>query len=861
VSVQLRSVRLKNFRSFEEATLPLGPGTTLLWGDVGAGKTSVLYAIEMALFGFAEVEPTYLIRHRATTAEVELALCDGPHEYVFSRRFHRRLRRNREVFELDEKGTGLSTDGRMVLYPSTELRQRAIDLLGFPDNPNPRAHSDLWRWAVYVPQERMRQILESEDADARLETVRKALGLEKYRTAAENAAIIARELKREAGQRAEEAGLLAHWEGDLDHARRATDEGSVAVAESMASEGAARTEVVELEALVARVEEDRRRLEGDRRELEELGRRLSADRASFDGIGERIAAGTRRLEQLEREAIDLEKAASRLPEAERAAAEIATERRRLAAAAERAEEERRELDQAEATARSALEREAMAEAALERGHAEQQAAVDRFEELKGSGPSHAPAVPTDRTLTAIEQDLNEATTDCERRAGEVRHLQAARDDAARLVDQGICPTCGQAVSPEAFGSHRAEVEAALAAARDGLDKANARRQAITAERGARERYERARDRWLEAERAREVGRDGLARADAETARRAADRASAKVALEAARRRRAELEPRAAALQEARERVRLAESEGERREKVVADLRAHAEAGRSRRESAAGERMRLEELRRESAAVQARVSELADRSARLSAAVRDAARVDEADASAKARRTEARRRLEEAVGRHHRADAERRAAVALVEQAEIHVAERRAVLAEGARLKEISAFLAGPFRDGLLELEHHLLSKAKAEFDRSFGRYFALLIEDPSLVARSDPRFSPSVEIDGEDTPPEALSGGERTALALAYRLALGRVVRTVDRLRLDTLILDEPTDGFSPEQVQRMGELLGELDIPQVLLVSHEALLNGVADRVVRVRKVEGVSELAEEAQGAAPAPAAPPAG
>jgi hypothetical protein len=44
-----------------------------------------------------------------------------------------------------------------------------------------------------------------------------------------------------------------------------------------------------------------------------------------------------------------------------------------------------------------------------------------------------------------------------------------------------------------------------------------------------------------------------------------------------------------------------------------------------------------------------------------------------------------------------------------------------------------------------------------------------------------------------------------------------------------------------------MGELLGELGIPQVVLVSHEALLNGVADRVVRVRKEEGVSRLIEE--------------
>ena len=98
-------------------------------------------------------------------------------------------------------------------------------------------------------------------------------------------------------------------------------------------------------------------------------------------------------------------------------------------------------------------------------------------------------------------------------------------------------------------------------------------------------------------------------------------------------------------------------------------------------------------------------------------------------------------------------------------------------------------------------------------------------------------FSPAVEIDGEWTPAEALSGGERTALALAFRLALGQVVRAAGRLKLETLILDEPTDGLFAEQVVRMGELLDGLGLPQVLLVSHEAQLTAIADRVVRVEK------------------------
>jgi exonuclease SbcC len=84
-------------------------------------------------------------------------------------------------------------------------------------------------------------------------------------------------------------------------------------------------------------------------------------------------------------------------------------------------------------------------------------------------------------------------------------------------------------------------------------------------------------------------------------------------------------------------------------------------------------------------------------------------------------------------------------------------------------------------------------------------------------------------------------------------------------LHLDTILLDEPTDGFSPEQVLRMGELLEELALPQVILVSHESQLAAVADRVVRVRKVDGKSTLETRVPGDGESPGggetpAPPA-
>ena len=173
-------------------------------------------------------------------------------------------------------------------------------------------------------------------------------------------------------------------------------------------------------------------------------------------------------------------------------------------------------------------------------------------------------------------------------------------------------------------------------------------------------------------------------------------------------------------------------------------------------------------------------------------------------------------------------------------------EREALDRQSSELRGLADWIDKQFRNAMLELERRRLQQGRLQFERWFAQYFAALVDDPSLNARVDETFAPWVDIAGQPTPAEALSGGERTALALAYRLALGRTVRDAGRLALETLILDEPTEGFSQEQTLRMGDLLESLGLPQVILVSHERQLEGIADRVVRVRKKDGVSLIEE---------------
>jgi len=132
-----------------------------------------------------------------------------------------------------------------------------------------------------------------------------------------------------------------------------------------------------------------------------------------------------------------------------------------------------------------------------------------------------------------------------------------------------------------------------------------------------------------------------------------------------------------------------------------------------------------------------------------------------------------------------------------------------------------------------------------EFNQFFQQWFEMLVEDPTKSARIDEDFSIIVEQDGYEQNVNYLSGGEKTSVALAYRLALNMIVRKVaTSMKSNLLILDEPTDGFSKEQLLKVQDILTELECPQVIIVSHERELESFADQIFRVSKEHGVSAI-----------------
>jgi len=151
--------------------------------------------------------------------------------------------------------------------------------------------------------------------------------------------------------------------------------------------------------------------------------------------------------------------------------------------------------------------------------------------------------------------------------------------------------------------------------------------------------------------------------------------------------------------------------------------------------------------------------------------------------------------------------------------------------------QIGIWLNQHFIPSLEQIESQVLISVKEEFNRLFQKWFYLLIEVGDIDVEIDEYFTPIVNQSGYHLEVDSLSGGEKSSIALAYRLALNEIIRRMIMLEDNLLILDEPTDGFSKEQLVQIKYVLEELSAAQVIVVSHEKELEGFVETIFRVVK------------------------
>ena len=163
------------------------------------------------------------------------------------------------------------------------------------------------------------------------------------------------------------------------------------------------------------------------------------------------------------------------------------------------------------------------------------------------------------------------------------------------------------------------------------------------------------------------------------------------------------------------------------------------------------------------------------------------------------------------------------------------------------ISKLENWLSKNFTPLLSSIERNVMIKLKTEFSELFAEWFSMLVSDIFEV-RLDDDFTPIIEHQDYEIDYSYLSGGERTAIALAYRLSLNQVVNSLlSKIKTrDVVILDEPTDGFSEQQLDKMRDVLEQLNVKQLIIVSHEQKIEGFVENVIRLKKEQGVSKKCE---------------
>lgn len=665
----LKSLKLHNIRSYKDLEIEFPLGTTLFEGEVGSGKSTILLAIEFALFGLGSQKGASLLRIGEKTGSVTLRFEVNGKEYEI----HRTLERRRKSVG-QSSGYLRTEEGRLDLSVS-ELKERILDILHFREPEDPRAQSVIYRYAIYTPQEEMKNILVAK-AEHRLQTLRKAFGIEDYKIASENAMILRNKIR-------EKTVSIEGEIKDLDEKKKERDERKKAI------------------------EKDKEKLQKSKETEKDLKDKLEAYEKELDDL------------RAERE--EIKKIEAQIPHFRRIIKENNERITRLETESKKLTKECDEISL----------------------------------KIENLGKTKK---PTEKTVQELQDELKQLRKKHNEMLSAKSKIDGKIEEYISIQQNGICPTCDREVDPKEF------------------------EEKIKAKNKEKE--------------------------------------------------------------EAEKKLKECQKEIERVDDLIEKL---ADYNNNKKE--------LERLEKRFREIEKRMEEISNETKTLSNGIRQANK-NLTDANNKIKQLEkvslrikeleglirkTRDNLKDVRDNISSLNTEINLFEGIVQKLEEEIKRKEEQKKLRDRLDEYRIWLDDYFIPTLGNIEKHVMININNDFNEQFQRWFNMLLEDPTKEVRIDEDFTPIVEQDGYEQDIAYLSGGERSSIALAYRLALNSIVQKVSTgMKSNVLILDEPTDGFSKEQIFKMRDILDQLNCPQVIIVSHESELESFTDKIFQVKKSGG---------------------
>ncbi|MBI4016959.1 MAG: SMC family ATPase [Candidatus Aenigmarchaeota archaeon] len=815
---------LVNIRSYTKQQIVFPDGIVLLAGDIGAGKSTILLAIEFALFGIlrGSLSPSVLLRYGCQTGLVELAFSVQDKEYIV----RRVLKRTQETIE-QESGC-LIFDGMKKEGTATELKAWILDVLGYPLELINKTKSLVYRYTVYTPQEDMKRIL-FDGAESRLGVLRKVFDIDKYKRISENAQTYARALRERCrlieGKISDLGVKCARFEAQEKEigALQASILSAQSALQNVQNEcDAKQQEVRKHEVAALALREKRHELDIQKNTLVMCARIAEEYCKDDKKLQEQISVLESELAvPLPKSIDDFEQLSAESGVIEQKYSAVNQEIAKLGSIKEQILMHSSEVNDKAGICQKLQCQIALIEAELSTQKA---STFDDFEVLK-------------KNIVDVEQKYY-----CTLQ--EIAKLNALLDEHLSVQQKvsalELCPLCRQNVSHE----HKKNIVAQKQALADEI---KSKIIVFSSQKKVFEEnihcYKLREEEIIEFQKQQH--------ALLEKARILEEKRADKQLVEDKIREHTVVlksldESFKKLPQFVNEKYMLEQRRQENRIKLekLLEIQKQQQAVALNEKLLQEKRVQKQNVDKQLQGCNAQLVQLKDSCAEIEKHIASQASVDKVYELAKSSFVEVQERLN-----WHKLALGSLAAkqdVLSAQQAELarEIAEKKSENAKKELLDKKQEWLSGYFTSLMDMMERAVFAKVWAEFNSYFVQWFGMLIEDESITARLDDACSPVIEQNGYEASIENLSGGEKTACALAYRLALNKVINDVmvSMRTKDVLILDEPTDGFSAEQIDRLKDVLDALHAKQVIIVSHEKKIEGFADNIIRVEKNSHVS-------------------
>jgi len=801
----LKSIRIENIRSYDTAQIDIPEGIVLFEGDIGSGKSTILMCIEFALFGLASAAGKALLSRKKDSGSVTLDFeIDG-----VAYQIARGLVSKNDAVQQDPKRSYIIADGAKKFLSPTDLKKQVMDILKFNEPVGPKAESRIFRYAVFTPQEEMKSVLA--DADKRLDTIRKAFRIEDYIQAIENAEKLTKKLETRMSALAERFSDLVR----LKESKSACEDDVKSLAADIET---TKAQLKEKDGAHSAIKDEMAVLEAKSKSAIELESKIKSI-AEKIGIYQREIASdksdaTRSNEMIKKIDADIEMLNSTPSPTEIPLDTIKDEIERK----RRLEARENEIRYNAGNAKSRI-------AGLEEklGDSVNTDAKMLQKEISEIEVQYA---DTEAELAKLQKLQNEWSEKKGEVAAKAKQAASELEKIAKLGTR--CHVCKNNITQE----HKAKIESEMrSSAEDAqkeieqLNESSARTAGMLKENEDRLQLYRKKmeEKRLIIPMIVELGESRLEIAqleqDAETIK--AEMEQSPEGLTGGLAYLEELGEKLAEYQKAQSETKAKQEIRQAQSELLLKINAKID-------SAEREIVQLEHERSEA---QGRLAEFAGVAAKIQECH---SRLEDSERSLG--------ELNRMLGGQNEELANKREKIS---EYDTKIAEAASWKREHDKLDDYHLWIDKYFIPSVRTIEKQVMVQTQERFNNKYRMWYDMMIDDPTKETIIDENFTPSVRQDGFEQDISHLSGGEKTGISLAYRLALNSLMRDeTESLKSNLLILDEPTDGFSDSQLVKMKDILDKLESRQIILVSHERELETFADTIFRVTKESGVSNI-----------------